>query len=138
MSMLDKNPSRNPVTICREKSMAVQSARDEVDVNLIVKRYEKTGLLPQVAQDALFLDVTEVGDYRQLRDQINRAEAVFGQLPADIRTRFDNDAAAFVDFAADPANREALVELGLVAAEAPAPVVAAAAPEGGVAVGEGA
>jgi Chlamydia-phage Chp2 scaffold (Chlamy_scaf) len=56
------------------------------------------------------------------------ADAAFMQLPADIRTRFNNDAGAFVDFCSDENNRAEAEKLGLVPAT---PVATNPAPEGG-------
>ena len=50
------------------------------------------------------------------------------QLPADVRTRFNNDAGALVDFVSDDANRAEAEKLGLVLPKASEPNPA---PEGG-------
>lgn len=100
---------------CQDKSLARQSEAEGCDINVIMKRYEKTGLLPQVVGGAAFFaDVSELGDYRTVVENIRLAEAAFGQLPADLRSRFRNDVAEFLDFVSDPANAGELVKLGLV------------------------
>lgn len=122
-------------TVCLEKSLTRQSELAGCDVNVIMKRYEKTGELPMNARTAIYADVSEVGDYRTALQIVRDGEAAFMQLPAAVRAKFGNDVGAFLDFAADPANQEDLVQLGLVEApKAPAPVEPAPeAPEGAAA-----
>lgn len=82
---------------CDDPSLAVQSEKDSTDVNRIVARFEKTGLLPQVDVIGDYLDVSEVGDYREALARVEAADKVFQQLPAAARARFDNDPALFID-----------------------------------------
>lgn len=116
-------------TACRQPSMTRQSEAEGADINVIMKRYEKTGLLPQVTQEALFLDVSEMPDYRTALGLVAEVDRVFRELPAEKRALFRNDTAEFMDFASDPANRGRMVELGLLPAPEVPPVVAEAAPE---------
>lgn len=98
-----------------------QADAEACDINVIMRRYEKTGMLPTMAQvEGYFADVSDMGDYRTALSVVREADGMFMALPAEVRRRFDNDPAAFVDFMADPANRDEAVKLGLVAA---APVV---------------
>lgn len=96
-----------------EEGRAKQSEFRGTDINVIVKQYAQTGLLPQVAP-GMFLDVSAVRDYREALEEVRLAEDFFKSLPADIRSEFANDPAAFLDFASDPANRGRLQELKLV------------------------
>lgn len=114
-------------TVCSEKSMTRQSEAGSCDINAIMRGYEKTGVLPVEAREAVFADVSTLGSFREVLDVIQAATEGFMELPARVRARFDNDPVAFVDFCGRPENRAELVELGLVEAPAPAPVVAAAA-----------
>lgn len=99
---------------CKDESLAVQSQKDESDINVIVKRFGVTGMLPQVPMPPSYEDFTEsVSDYRTALDLIREADRSFMALPADVRKRFDNDAGAFVAFASDPGNIEELRKMGL-------------------------
>lgn len=113
-----------------------QSSKDECDVNLIMARYVKTGMLSHLAAGVPhFADVSEVADYRTAIDVVRGAEGFFAQLPAEVRAHFQNDVAEFVDFVSDPANADRLAEVGLAALDrrvkAPAeePVVEEPPPE---------
>lgn len=105
-------------------SMAKQSMRDETDINNILRRYVKSGSLTHLAQNpGQFADVSEIGDYRSALEQVRSAEATFMNLPARVRTRFNNDAAEFLDFVTTPGNEDELKSLGLWAeGKAPEPV----------------
>lgn len=97
-----------------EETRTRVSEQNATNINTIVKQYDRTGYLPQVDREALFLDVTEMPDYRTSLDLIQKADDMFMDLPADLRARFDNDAAIFLDWTSDEDNREEMVELGML------------------------
>lgn len=113
-------------TVCKEKSLTRQAGAEEADINFIMKRYEKTGVLPLETQERVFADVSELGSFREAMDVVRAAEESFMSLPARVRARFENDPVAFVDFCSDPGNRDELVQLGLVEPAAEAAPVAPA------------
>lgn len=107
-----------------EPSRTRQSEAKAADINEIMRKYDKTGLFPQGQREALYVDVSEMPDYRTSLDTIRKADELFMQLPAVIRTKFDNDAAMFLDWTSDPDNREEMIELGML----PKPEVLAPTP----------
>lgn len=110
-------------------SLTRQSDASECDVNNIMKRYEKTGMLPPYANPGFFADVSAMGDFRQVVDTVAQTSAIFEQFPAAFRAEFDNDVATFVNWATDPANAGELKSLLEQAPKAPVdPAAAAAAP----------
>ncbi|QXP08537.1 MAG: internal scaffolding protein [Arizlama microvirus] len=118
--------------LCEDPSKAVQDAKDEVDINTIVRRFGLTGELPEGVRAPQYADFDDVWDYHSAMNAIGRARDSFYQLPGEVRATFDNDAGKFVDFCSDERNREKAIELGLVvrppAASAPsAPAAPAAA-----------
>jgi len=100
-------------------SLTKQSFKDECDVNLIMKRFNKimgTEFLTRYQGhygDGQFGDFSEVADYRTAFEQVDRANVAFEQLPAKIRYMFSNDPAKFLDFVSDPKNVDQVVSLGL-------------------------
>lgn len=104
---------------CLDKSLAIQSQRDESDINTIVKRFGLTGELPLSQRIPLQVDIDELLDYRTCLDRVKAAQLSFASLPAAVRSTFNNDAGAFVDFAEKPENIGQLREWGLAP---PAPV----------------
>ena len=119
--------SRETSLACDDESLAVQSERDECDINTIVRRFGLTGHLPVGVRMPSYGDFVGVSDYQSALHAIMDADDAFLAMPAEVRTRFDNDPAKFVDFCADPANMEEAVKLGLV------PASQQGDPEGGVA-----
>ena len=111
-------------------SMARQEDKDSVDINKIVAKYHVTGVLPPNRDAGIYADVSQMGDYRTAVDQVMKADELFMQLPSDMRKKFDNDAAAFLDFVSDDANHDEMVEMGLVAKPSPEPSSSAPAGAG--------
>jgi len=110
---------------------ARQSMKAECDINNIMKQYARTGVLTHVARGTpQYLDVSRVGDFRELVERVAVAEKYFGRLPAKVRASFQNSPAAFLDACSDPSRRAEMVALGVL--EGPvAPGVAPKEPEPG-------
>ncbi len=104
-----------------------QSFRQEADINFIVSRYEKTGMLvdPSVVRrrQALFGDFSEVGDFLACQEKILKGHEAFSTLSSSVRERFHNDPAEMLDFMSDEANRDEAVRLGIVEKKAEPVVV---------------
>lgn len=100
-------------TVNNEESLTQQSDRDETDINIIMERYSKTGMLPQLNMEAMTGDFSEAVDFRTAQEQILAAREAFLEVPAKLRARFHNDPQEFIDFATDPENLPELRKLGL-------------------------
>lgn len=100
------------------ESRAKQSMADECDINKIMKKLDKNGILEHVsAITAQYLDVSNPMDYQEAMQVVIGASEMFLGLPAAIRASFDNDAATFLNFIEDPANEDAAIEMGLLPAK---------------------
>lgn len=104
----------------------VQADRDDADINKIISRYLKSGVLPPISLGEPFYgDVTGFSGLADSLIKIQEADRLFMSYPADVRERFDNDKVKFIDFLENPDNRDEAIKLGLilkpVAPEAPAP-----------------
>jgi phage internal scaffolding protein len=101
------------IDIPPEEDQTQQHFERETNINSIVSRYQKTGVLPT----ALIREVQfgEVGpDLVQSLNKIKAAKEQFMQLPAKIRDEFGNDPDQFMRFLADPHNFEKAKSLGIV------------------------
>lgn len=98
---------------CKDVSRAVQSSRDEVDINTIVRRFGLTGQLPHDLSVPRFEDFGEVYDFHSAMNLIGVARDSFMAMPAEVRARFDNDPQGFVAFVSDPANLDEMRKLGI-------------------------
>lgn len=99
-------------------SMTNQSQRDDADINVIIKRLLLTGQAPDQYQGT-YGDFDADFDFHTAQNLIRQGTEAFNRLPAETRTRFDNDPAKFHDFVVDPANLDELRKLGLAAPKAP-------------------
>lgn len=104
-------------------SLTRQEFADECDINVLMERYEKAGVISHVNRfPGQFFDAADVPDYQQALHTISEAQTAFATLPARARAEFDNDPGSFVTFAADPANLPRMREWGLAPQEeAPEP-----------------
>ena len=105
--------SEETALVCDDPSLAVQSERDECDINTIVMRFGLTGTLPTGVRAPTYGDFTGVSDYREALEAIQAADDSFYAMPAEVRARFQNDPARFVDFCSDPRNIDEARSLGL-------------------------
>jgi phage internal scaffolding protein len=114
--------SRETGLFCEDESLAVQSARDETDINTIVRRFGLTGELPGDIDMPQSGDYTGVGDFQSAMNIVRAAQEEFMRVPAEIRARFNNDPHRFSEFFNDPVNQDEAIRMGL-ATRKPDPVV---------------
>lgn len=98
-----------------------QSFRDEANINVLVKRFAKTGIINQRQAVPLKGDFTEVMDYAEMQLAIKHANDSFMSLPSDVRRRFGHDPAEFIRFTLDKENLPELRKMGLALPEAEKP-----------------
>lgn len=91
-----------------------QGHKKECDVNNIIKKYDKTGLITHVSRiEAKYGDLTGV-DFKEAMDMVTNAQNMFNELPVEIRNRFKNDPAKLIEFMEDGNNRDEAIEIGLI------------------------
>lgn len=89
---------------------------EECNINNIVNRGLKSGILPSGSRKPLFGDYSEVNDYVHIQRTIVEAEQNFMQLDAETRAFFKNNVANLLDFIDNPENAEKAAEMGLIEA----------------------
>lgn len=99
---------------CDDPSLAQQHAKEDADINTIVRRFGLTGELPNNVRMPQYGDFTAATDYHTAMNAVIAANKSFEAMPAHIRARFNNDPGAFVDFCADSKNYDEAIKLGLV------------------------
>ena len=73
-----------------------QHHRDLSDVNNIIKKYRRSGVIEHGnAGEPVYLDCTGL-DYRTMMDKLVRVQRTFNQLPAKERQRFGNDPSLYL------------------------------------------
>lgn len=121
-SRFDRGPrSLHPALECEKDkdgnplSRTKQSFKDESDINNIMRRYAKTGQLPDlIRRDPQYGDFSEATEYQEALNLVIRAQAQFEALDARVRDRFGNDPARFLEFVQNGENAEEMVKLGLM------------------------
>lgn len=107
---------KSPLTLKEfSKSRTERHHRNECNINVIMRRAQKTGLVPmRDVTTAMQGDFTEAEDFMQTQNKIARVKSEFERLPSNIRKYFRNDPAQLLAFVSKPENREKAVELGLI------------------------
>lgn len=118
---------------CKDPSRTKQSFAKDADINNIMAKYAKTGILvdPALAiraRKAQYGDFSTGTGFQEIQDQLVVIRTVFDQLPADVRKALDNDPARMVDFMSDPENEAECVKLGLIPSKPIASPAGAGAP----------
>lgn len=99
-----------------EEDMTRQEFKDETDINTILRRFNISGELPQNVRMPTYGDFEGITSYHDAANVMRAAEESFNAMPAEIRERFGNDPAAFVEFCEQPENLEEARRMGLVPA----------------------
>lgn len=105
--MFDKNDSKS-------KSRTQQQFAKESDINNIISRYRKTGILPTVDRAMVFGDFATITDFATLNNKFIAAQEMFMTLPGRVRDKFKGDVSELIQFINDPKNLAEARELGLV------------------------
>jgi len=103
---------------CGDVTPTIQSAKDECDINTIVRRFGLTGQLPPAMVAPQYGDFTGISDYQSALNAVIAAEESFMQMPADVRNRFENDAGRFLAFCYDEKNAAEMEKMNLFSPEA--------------------
>lgn len=110
-------PHERVVTVIDGPSRTRQEFAKECDVNELMRRYQKTGVMPVGRTEPRYLDCTAVPQFHDAMQLFLQAEAAFMRLPAVVRREFDNDPEQFVAFAQNADNLPKLREWGLAEPE---------------------
>jgi phage internal scaffolding protein len=86
------NVKKWPVT------QTVQDQADSTDINRILARFAKTGVIDHVTKhQPVYADVHNI-DYHEALNQVKEVESIFMELPAVERKKFGGDPAKFVEY----------------------------------------
>lgn len=106
---------RTFATHFNDPSLTQQQFKEECDVNNILAKFKKTGMLSHVnSHQGNFGDFSDVQEYQTALEKLNTAQRSFESLPSDLRSKFDNDPAKLIDFINDEKNYDDAVKYGLI------------------------
>lgn len=97
-----------------QTSLTQQQFKDECDINSILKRFLKNGILDHLQPTQAQYGFAPSESFTESMFLVKQGEESFSQLPAAVRTHFENSPAAFLDAAADPERIDEFYDLGLL------------------------
>jgi phage internal scaffolding protein len=107
--------SARRVTLDTGPGLTEQCHKDKCDVNNILAKYQRTGVLEHANQhQGKYDNFIAVTDYHDSLNKILEAEQMFSSLPSSLRKEFNNNPADFLSFVSDDANADRMRELGLL------------------------
>ena len=84
------------------ESLTQQQFKAECDVNNILAKYRKTGMLTHVHKhQGNFGDFSSVEDYQTSLGKLMQAQQSFESLPSELRAKFENDPAKLISYLSD-------------------------------------
>lgn len=114
---------RSKPTIASGEGRTKQSFREQVNINSIMAKFNKTGMINHLNRTQPFYgDVSGIVSYQESLNIVKNAEDLFMGMSAEIRSKFANDPANMIAFLNDPANRDEAIKLGMVLAPPVEPV----------------
>lgn len=121
MKVVEKIGNRTRVhTVNTKPTRTQQQFKDKVNINSIMAKYRRTGLLDHVRQQpGIYADLTQLPDYQTAMQTVLDAQTTFNTLPSELRTRFANDPSNLINFLSDDKNYDEAVKLGLVEQKIP-------------------
>lgn len=104
----------NPKSVSRAK----QSFQKEANINTIMAKYAKSGLLvdPMCVSTRMpqFGDFSAVNDFQSMQNRVLEVKRYFDSLPAVVRLRFNNSPDELLKFMSDDKNKDEALKLGLL------------------------
>lgn len=102
------------------ESRTQQQFKDECDVNNIVAKYQRTGVVEHANRyQASYGDVSGY-DFTEAQNLVAAVTQQFETLPSTERKAFGNDPAEYLAYVSDPANAEDAKSRGLLVTQPPA------------------
>lgn len=116
-----ENGKKRVIIDCSGESKTQQHHEKETNVNKIMAKAYKTGMVPVSMKSPLLCENFEsAADFMECQNIIAKARQDFMALPSSIRKRFANEPANLMEFLQNEDNRAEAIKLGLVS---PTPVV---------------
>lgn len=108
-------------TLNSEPTKTQQQFKDEADINHIMRKYgaDPVAFNALTRKGGVYADFSEIKDYHGMLQEVADAQDAFASLPADLRSRFENDPGKLISFLQNPKNYDEGVELGLFEAKKP-------------------
>lgn len=100
--------------ICNmEECKTEQKFKDECDINWLVNKYDPRTLAEMRSKTEGQYGFVDSQSFQDAMYIVAKADQMFDQVPSQIRKRFENNPAQFLEFVQNPDNAEELVKMGL-------------------------
>lgn len=109
---------RFPITFAK-KGRTKQAHKNESDINLIMAKYVRTGVIEHARKFADNYGFATAVDFHEAMNLISEANQMFDALPSKIRAQFDNEPKRFLAFCEDDENAAKLLEMGVELSKPP-------------------
>lgn len=101
----DKINPATEIPVTKEETRTVQAFKDTCDINCILARAKKVGVIDHVVQYQPEYGVISAMDFETAFNTVKEAKQMFAELPAQVRANFQNNVENFLAFMEDPENR---------------------------------
>lgn len=133
MNSLIRNKFSKPVRVLslpKGEDRTQQHFREEVNINQIIAKYQKTNILTHVTKNRVrFGEFLELADHAVNLDKVAKAQQSFDQLPSQLRNQFNNSIEGFFSFIQKPENKDQCIKWGIFDPPKEAKVGTPTAPE---------
>lgn len=97
-----------------EVSLTKQAFGDDCNINKIMARHMKTGLVEHVnPREPMYGDFSQVNDFHSALERVTEAQEQFALLPSAVRNLVQNDPERLLQALTDPEETAMLAEAGL-------------------------
>lgn len=104
-----------------DPGLTKQAHKDECDIDKIVNKYERTGVVTHLSRSRAEYGFATSLDLSEAIQILDKATEMFEELPSQLRAEFNNDPGKLLDFIQNPENEERAIEIGLIERVEPAP-----------------
>lgn len=108
------NGSFGYVSVSKLPSRVDRSFAADADINVIVSRFLKTGVLPSLAVPPQFGDMTLIPRGTDALMAVRNAQQSFERLPLELQKELGHNIANFEPWLVDPKNRERAIQYGFL------------------------
>lgn len=108
-----KKPKNYGISFPKEEGRTKQAHKDESDINNIMRKFTKTGIIEHSNNHSADYGFATSDDLHSSLLIVKKAEQMFAALPSAARNKFKNDPGEFLDFVQNEENKDKLFDLGL-------------------------
>ena len=102
----ERTASKKNVDYSKVPSLTVQEQKESTDINNILKRFTKTGLIDHVNENEARYGEFAGISYHEHLTIVRDVQRTFNELPSDVRAQFDNNPQEWIEHISVPGNVE--------------------------------